>query len=431
MIEARELLIRVYRAGVAAADPARATRQAVEALHDLARHVLILAVGKGAHQMASGAVDALRARNVSIVGGLVVANEPDPSATHGLEAVAGDHPTPGPRSIAAADKLAAVSATSTTDSDAIVLVSGGTTSLIAAPVAPITAEELTDTFDTLLASGADIVTMNAIRKRLLRYGAGRLAVGLANRMIHCLVSSDVIGNDLAAIASGPCVPDGMHSREVRDRAITAGFWSALPANVRGFLDAHADGRTPGVPPFDHPRFATTSARVILDRTDAERGAAAAARELGVAVTVVADPLSGEAADAGRLFAELLLERQRSSPQVFIWSGEPTVTLGVHSGKGGRCQELALACAAALEAAGSAATGITVLAAGTDGRDGPSDAAGAIIDAQTFSEIRARGFHPDQALQRHDSYNALDSIGALLKTGPSGTNVNDLVIGLRK
>jgi glycerate 2-kinase len=428
-IDPREFLTRVYHAGVTAADPRRATRQAVEGIRDLAPGVWVLAVGKGAHAMASGADEALRTTGVSVAGGIVVAHEADPSATHGFESVVGDHPTPRARSFAAARRLSEVVAQPTSETDAIVLVSGGATSLMAAPVSGLTAQELQDTFTVLLSSGADIALMNAIRKRLLRFGAGRLAVALGSRTVHCLIASDVIGNDPAAIASGPCVADTIGARETRTRAIAASIWKALPKNVRALLDAMAERRVPDVPPADHPRFASTPVHVILDRTDAERGAANAAQELGALVTVYSTPLSGDATKAGRQFAAELLARERGGAECIIWSGETTVTLNENSGTGGRCQEFALAVAESLDAAGTDAEGITVLAAGTDGRDGPTDAAGAIVDASTWDRIRRAGGAPEAALHKHDSYAALNAVDALLKTGPTGTNVNDLVVAL--
>ena len=431
-IEPREFLTRVYAAGVAAADPMRATRQAVMALDDLASPVWLIATGKGAHAMASGAMEALRERNALVADGLVVANEAAANSTHGLEpwlfeSMTGDHPTPGPLSFAAADRLAVLAGRTTKDSDALVLVSGGTTSLIAGPIQGISERDLRQAFEALLASGADIALMNAIRKRLLRFGAGRLAIALKSRRVHCLIASDVIGNDPASIASGPCVPDTTTARDTRERAREAGAWETLPRTVREHIDAMAEGRAPDVPPPDHARFASTSVRVILDRTDAERGAAAIARSLGATVHVRTEPLAGEASTAGREFARELLSRQRGSVECVIWSGEATVTLGASSGLGGRCQEFALACASSLETAGSDARGITVLAAGTDGRDGPTDTAGAIVDAETCSRMRSAGIDPATSLRDHDTYNALNSVKALLKTGPTGTNVNDLVI----
>jgi hydroxypyruvate reductase len=169
--------------------------------------------------------------------------------------------------------------------------------------------------------------------------------------------------------------------------------------------------------------------VILDRTNAEHGAAEMASRLGAQVQVRSEPLSGDAATVGQEFARQLVAGGRHALQCVIWSGETTVTLPPNSGRGGRCQEFALACAAELEAAGSRAAGITVLVAGTDGRDGPTDAAGAIVDASTCATIRNHAIDPAVALRDHASYDALNAAGALLKTGPTGTNVNDLVITL--
>lgn len=427
LVEPREFLLEVFRAAIAAADPRAATRQAVTQLDDLDLPVWVIAIGKGAHGMASGAVEALRERRVGVTGGLVVAHDPDASSTHGLEAIEGDHPTPSRRSFAAADRLSDVASRTTSDADALVLVSGGATSLIAAPIPPITGQDLQRAFDVLLGSGADIGLMNAARKRLLRFGAGRLALALGTRRIYCLIASDVVGNDLASIASGPCVPDRSSAQHTRDRLVAAGAWEALPNTARRFIDDMAEGRTSDVPAADHPRFSTTSASVILDRTHAERGAAEQARRFGASVEVRPGPLSGDAATAGRQFVSTL--DRHANLHCVIWSGETTVTLGSTHGDGGRCQEFALACAIELEAVN--ARGITILAAGTDGRDGPTDAAGAIVDSQTCERMRARGVDPGEALRTHTSYDALSNADALMKTGPTGTNVNDVVISLHQ
>lgn len=423
------LLLRAYRAGVAAAQPERATREAVLAMDELADEAWIFSVGKAAHGMAAGAVAALGDRKRRIGGGLVVAAADDPAPTHGLPSVAGDHPEPGHRSLRAAARLEAAIAEVPASADAVVLLSGGTTSLIAAPASGLTSEDLRETFRALLASGADITTVNAIRKRILRFGAGRLAVALAARRVHVLVVSDVVGNDLASIGSGPCTPERATAASVRERAQAAGAWDVLPVTVRRCLDEMAAGRRAGAPSPEHPRFATTHARVILSRLDAERGTARFLRASGVAAVVRRDPLRGEAALAGRRLAGELVECERSRrPRAVIRSGETTVALSANAPPGGRCQELALACAIALERAPNAG-GITVLAAGTDGRDGPTDAAGAVVDAGTCSRIREHGLDPVAALADHASYAALDAAGALIRTGPTGTNVNDVVIGL--
>lgn len=419
----------MFRAGISAADPRVVTRQAVEAIDDLASSAWVIAVGKAAHGMATGAVEAIRARRISVAGGLVVAHEPGRAPAHGLPYIQGNHPVPGVGSQVAADSLLKLTAETTDASDAIVLISGGGTSLIAASMDGLDSTDLRDTFDALLASGADIELMNAMRKRLLRFGAGRLALALHTRRIHCLIASDVIGNDPASIASGPCVPDTTTAADVRARAKAVGAWDNLPAKARTMLDAMADGSAPDVPRRDDPRFDSTTVTVILDRTNAEHGAAAEAQALDVPTVVRSTPLTGDAATAGASFAKDLTSGSRHGPQCIIWSGETTVSLGSSKEPGGRCQEFALACAGELERAGPAASGITVLAAGTDGRDGPTDAAGAIVDAFTWSAIRNRGTDPAAALRHHASYNALEVAEALLKTGATGTNVNDLVVAL--
>jgi hydroxypyruvate reductase len=329
----------------------------------------------------------------------------------------------------AADYLRDLTSQTNSDSDAIVLVSGGATSLIAAPVDGLSEKDLRDAFATLLASGIDIELMNAVRKRLLRFGAGRLALALQCRRVHCRIASDVIGNDPAFIASGPCVPETSNTSDVRARMKAGDAWEKLPAGVRLLIDSMADGRHAGVPPRNHPRFASTTTRVILDRTEAEQGAAAEAQALGVASETRRTPLRGDAATMGMQFAQELASRSRHGQCCVIWSGETTVSLADSPEPGGRCQEFALACAGVLERAGPEASGITVLAAGTDGRDGPTDAAGAIVDALTWSAIRYRGVDPADALRHHASYHALEAADALLKTGSTGTNVNDLVIAL--
>jgi hydroxypyruvate reductase len=166
--------------------------------------------------------------------------------------------------------------------------------------------------------------------------------------------------------------------------------------------------------------------VILDRQAAASGAAQAAISAGASVEIIDNPLFGEAAIAGsRIAQHVIAQRRTTTPSCTIWTGETTVMLDARSGRGGRCQEFALACAMALEGSRD----ITVLAAGTDGRDGPTDAAGAIVDGSTCALMRERGVDPSTALLRHDSHSALDAAGALLKTGATGTNVNDIVISV--
>lgn len=436
--DAHHVLQRCFAAAVTGADPARATREAVASRVLSGRQVWIIALGKGAARMARGAQEALEARGIQPAGGIVVAPSGEDGAPAGLALVEGDHPVPGDGSRRAASRLGAMASEIPTGDDVLVLLSGGTTSLAAAPVDGVRPEELRRLFESLLGSGADIVMMNALRKRVLRWGAGRLAKALQGRRVHCLVASDVPGNDPASIGSGPCSPDQLTARQLLQQLIDAGIEHVIPAGVADYVQRVMNGLEPETPKADNPCFATVQLQIILDRVAAVAAAAAEARRCGGApVLRVHQALSGDAAVAGADIARFLAQwrpRAPASPPegtsfaCALFSGETTVTLPPgSSGRGGRCQELALATARALHALGAAGQGITVLAAGTDGRDGPTDAAGAIVDGETWRALAATGLDPDRALSAHDAYPALDRIGALLRTGPTGTNVNDLVI----
>jgi glycerate 2-kinase len=425
----------IHAAAVAAALPGPATRSAVDALPlspDAGPH--LFALGKAAGAMASAAVAALAGRGIEPVDGVVVVPEAGAAPHRALAVVVGDHPVPEARSADAAMALAEA-AGRVTGGDAIVLISGGASSLVGAPLpgSGVDAADLADLTRRLLGAGADIALVNAVRKRVARWGAGRLAVALAPARVHCLVVSDVIGDDPASIASGPCSPDETAAGALVDRLRRERVWDALPAAVARHLERAARGDAPGTPASDHPAFARTTVRVILSNAHARDGAAARARALGLGVVVHEEPLVGEAADCGRAIAHRLLSRRAEGArgECHVWGGEPTVSLhgAAPDALGGRMQALALAAATVLHDAGARAGDISLLAAGTDGRDGPTDAAGALVDAAAWSRIVAAGRDPGDDLARHRSYLALDAGGALLRTGLTGTNVADVVLGL--
>src|SRR6266540_2143361 len=211
----RALLEELYAAAIAAADPGAAVGRALgDASASGDRPVWLFALGKAAHPMAAAAVASLRLRGRAPAGGLIVSPAPAPVPHPSLELVVGDHPEPGPRSLAAAEALARAAARVGASDEAWVLLSGGATSLVGAPVDGIRPEQLTALYALLLGSGLDITAMNRIRKRFSRWGGGRLAAALAPAPIRVLVVSDVIGDDLASIASGPCEPDPATAEDV-------------------------------------------------------------------------------------------------------------------------------------------------------------------------------------------------------------------------
>lgn len=395
----------------------------------------MFAFGKAAQPMASAAVATLLKSLKSIVGGVIVSPEGGAPPYPTLIALRGDHPIPGRGSFAAAAKIGEVTSGRRGNDVAIVLISGGTSSLIGAPLRGMSESDFIDLYRMLLGSGLDIAAMNAVRKRFSRWAAGRLALALAPAATHCLAMSDVPNDDLSVIGSGPCVPDTTTVKDVTSILQRANLLSRIPQTYRDYLAGVSRGTTPETPTVAHPAFAHVTARVIGNTQLAVEGAATAAREHSLTADVIAQRLTGEAARAGEAIArELLAIRARGvRDHCSIWGGETTVTLAAGSigpsSAGGRCQELALAAARVLHEAGEAANGINVLAAGTDGRDGATDAAGAIIDGATWSDIAKAGRDPAQALSSHESFAALQLANALIPRRETGTNVNDVVIGM--
>jgi hydroxypyruvate reductase len=330
---------------------------------------------------------------------------------------------------------------------AIVLISGGGSSLVAAPLLEtpdISLEDLTSLFSTLLASGLDIRSVNSVRRRFVRWGGGRLAVALQASIVHCFVVSDVPDDDAGVVSSGPCAPDPLSAGALIATIKRAGVWPRLPVSTRTYLEMVERGRSPETPKPNDPAFRDITTGIVANNRLALAAAADAARAAGIEdVSVAHEPLVGEASISGvRLASEIIARVARArGPRIsrcMLWGGETTVTsldrtlqdgTANQDALGGRNQELALAAARSLNDAGSRANGITMLAAGTDGRDGPTDAAGAIVDGLTWSAIRADGRDPAADLAEHDAYHALDAAGALLRTGLTGTNVTDVVIGL--
>ena len=427
--------MQLFDAAVAASSPGTATARAIdEIVIDRACRVWIYAFGKAALPMASAAVTSLARSMHSVVGGIVVSPEGGPAPYPTLVSMRGDHPIPAGHSFAAAAKIAEVAAGRRGSDVAIVLLSGGASSLIAAPLRGMNEADLVTLYELMLGSGLDIAATNIVRKRFTRWSAGRLALALAPAATHCLAVSDVADDDLAMIGSGPCVPDTATVKDVTAILTRAGLMGRIPETHRAYLTGVERGTIPETPTAAHPAFAHVSARVIGNNALAVIGAANAAREAGEPTRVVPQRLEGEAARAGESIARQLLELRAdpSGDRCIIWGGETTVTLrssGARASGGGRCQELALAAARVLHQAGDSADGISILAAGTDGRDGATDACGAIVDRTTWSAIAADGRDPIHALQAHESNGALRLANALIPRRTTGTNVNDVVVGL--
>jgi hydroxypyruvate reductase len=310
----------------------------------------------------------------------------------------------------------------------IVLLSGGGSALLEALPPGLALEGWKATNRALLASGATIVKMNAVRKHLSLLKGGQLARAAAPAPLLALVLSDVVGSPLDAIASGPTVPDRTTWRDAWGVVERFGLAEALPPAVIARLRAGLAGDLPDTPKPGDPAFARAQTVVVGDNAAAAGAARRAAEQHGYHAVILSTFVEGEAREVAKVAAALGREvqvhgRPLPAPACLILGGETTVTLGGDHGSGGRNQEAALAAALAL----AGTRGITVVALATDGSDGPTDAAGGIVDGATVAAGAARGLDAHDALRRHDAYPYLDAVGALLRTGPTRTNVNDLLM----
>jgi len=335
------------------------------------------------------------------------------------------HPVPDARGLAgAADALACARGAGPRDL-VLCLLSGGASALWPSPPVGVTLTDLGALTGRLLRAGATIRELNTVRKHLSRIGGGGLACATHPARVVTLAVSDVVGSALDVIASGPTVPDPTtfaDALDVIDRYEVTGTSTAL-----AYLRSGADGRAPETPKPGDPAFARASAHVVAGNADALRGAAAEAERLGWRAEIVADDLEGEARDVAGQIATYALERQRAlgsgeAPLALLLGGETTVTVR-GSGLGGRNQELALALA--IELAGR--EGIVAASLGTDGTDGPTDAAGGMVDGETVSRGIAQELDARDFLARNDAHPFLRATGGLLVTGPTGTNVCDVVL----
>jgi hydroxypyruvate reductase len=346
---------------------------------------------------------------------LLVAPSAEASLPATVEQQIGGHPVPTAGSLAAGERALAIARGAGPDDVLLVLLSGGASALMAAPAAGVTLADKRAATAQLLREGADIHELNTVRKHLSRIKGGRLAAAAAARTL-CLAISDVVGDDVSVIGSGPCVGDPTTFAEAL--AVAARRDVPLPVAVRAHLEAGARGeRAESLKPGD-PRLRRAT-HVVLGSFETLRAAAErAALGFGITALPLAPPQAGDVAEVAALYAA----RARVAPPgtLLVGGGEPTVTLPPGAGTGGRSQHLALLLARALRG-----TAAAFLAAGSDGTDGPTDAAGAAVTGATWDAALARGLDPQAAARRCDSHPLHAALGTLVRTGATGTNLLDL------
>ncbi len=400
----RRNLLTIYRAALTAVEGRGAVRRYLET-HPPDGRLHLVAVGKAATSMALGALDALSDR---VVGGLVICKhghgEPELDRVARITYLESDHPVPGEHSLAAGQALVDYLDRAPDDARFLVLGSGGASSLVELLPEGCDLAWLQRLTDWLLAGGYDIGTMNRVRKAFSRIKGGRLRGWLRGRLALNLLISDVPGDDPAVVGSGLLVPD-------------RGARTPLPAELPDWARAHLEDGTSG-------DDLTDSVETVLVACNADARTAARDAALALGYPVLADDeLVGDAAEAARA---LVAELAGGRPGLRIWGGETTVQLPADPGRGGRNQHLALA--AALELAGR--DDLLLLAAGTDGTDGPGEDAGALVDGGTVERGELHAGSATEHLARADAGTFLAAAGDLLQTGPTGTNVMDLALGLR-
>lgn len=410
---------------LARVDPAAAVARAGSSLN-LDRDWVLIAVGKAAPAMAKGLLGVCgRAPEAALT---IVPEELDVGGLPG-EVVRSDHPLPTARSVHAGDRLCRV-LEETPRLPTMVLLSGGASSLIARPRTPeIGLDDYSLMVAELLRAGASIRELNTVRKRMDLLKGGRLALRLRGRPVEVLVLSDVVGDDLSVIASGPISPDPTTPRDALSVLSRYGLdgENRVASAIRAMIaTGERDTPDPGDPAFDR-----IAVRVVAGNGTAVKAAAEALRAAGVADVATRTGVAGEASVVARELCEIVRSTVVLPGQTrgWVWGGETTVTVR-GPGRGGRNQELALASAIALDELPGAG-GVMVVSLGTDGVDGPTDAAGAVVTGETAARSRALGLDPAAALSANDSHGffvALERAGVpcLIRTGPTGTNVGDVI-----
>ena len=395
----------IISAAISAVLPDAAVRRALQNAEFPGR-VILVAAGKAAWQMAKAAADTMGNR---IDAGIVITKyghvkEPIP----GIRCREAGHPVPDENTFAATEEALNMVSGLTAQDTVLFLLSGGGSALFEKPLIP--GAELQDITGQLLGCGADIVEINTIRKRLSAVKGGRFALHCAPAKIFAIVLSDIIGDPLDMIASGPAYPDSSTCEQAREIAVRYGL--RLSGDAIACLGVETPKELAGV-----TTHITGSVRELC--AAAER----AARNLGYETEILTAELSCEAKDAGAWLAQLAHKHHGSGRKLALIAGGETVVKLTGTGKGGRNQELALSAAAGIDGMEN----VCIFSIGSDGTDGPTDAAGGYVDGSTAEKLRSMGVDIADVLKNNDAYHGLQRVGGLIVTGPTGTNVNDVAV----
>jgi hydroxypyruvate reductase len=428
-------VLAIMGAALEAVDPAEAVRRHVRREDTVLRvnqhtynlddyeNIYVVGAGKAGSVMAQAIEEILGDR---ITRGVVVVKRGYTAPTRKVVIHEGGHPLPDPAGLVGTRRMADLLANATERDLVIALISGGGSALMVMPVAGIQLRDLQALTGQLLASGATINELNTIRKHLSAVTGGQLARMAAPAEMLTLMVSDVVGSPLDVIASGPTVPDESTYEMAWDLLNHYDLWRKVAPAIRQHLDAGRRGEIPETPKPGDPIFDHVTNVIIADNAMAAEAAIDKAQTLGYNTLLLSTYVEGEAREVAKVFASIGREivshgRPLSPPACVVAGGETTVTLQ-GTGKGGRNMELALAAGITIEGLDN----VLIASLATDGTDGPTNAAGAVVNGSTVARARAQKLDPRDYLRRSDSYHFFDQLGDLIITGPTNTNVNDLI-----
>ncbi|MGI0092055.1 MAG: glycerate kinase type-2 family protein [Nitrososphaerales archaeon] len=337
------------------------------------------------------------------------------------------HPVPSVKGMAGVCKMLDLVGQPSNKDLIICLISGGGSALMPMPIESIKLDDEKQVTNLLLRSGARIQEMNTVRKHLSATKGGRLAEKLYPATVLSLIISDVVGDELDSIASGPTVPDSTTYQDTKEILMKYKLWDELSKSVRNTVDRGVSDHSYETPKPGSRIFKQVFNVLVGSSKQSCVAAAGSLKKSGYKTLILSTHIQGEARDVGQIFAGILSDVRRNgiplrAPAAIVAGGESTVTITGH-GKGGRNQELVLSAAFGIESVPD----VVVASMGTDGVDGPTDAAGAIADSSTLSRAKMQEMDPKNFLQEHNSYNFFRKLGDLIITGPTGTNVNDIMI----
>jgi glycerate 2-kinase len=430
-----KILEQIFRAGLDAVDPERAVLRYVrrdgnrlivgDNSYDIDKfkRILLIGAGKGTAPMAKAVEDIL---GEYLIEGLIIVKYGHGVPLKKTRIMEAGHPIPDRTGLEATEMLLAKVKECTEEDLIICAFSGGGSALLPAPSSPLNLDRKQETTRLLLECGATINEINSIRKHLSRVKGGWLAKTAYPATLISLILSDVIGDKLDVIASGPTVPDESTYDDCMAIIEKYGLTGKLPGEVMEYFKQGAEGISPETPKAGDPAFAKVQNLIVGSNRGSLLAAWEKAVSLGYNTMILSSQIEGEAKEVAQVFAAIGKEICQSglpipSPACILAGGEPTVTIQ-GKGMGGRNQEMALAFAIAAEGWDR----VSFLSAGTDGTDGPTDAAGAVADGSTCRRAQKAGLNPQDFLQNNDSYAFFESLGDLLKTGPTRTNVMDVM-----